>query len=44
MSMEVDNVLDLNLTEEERVKKLDEQSFLNGYHLDADQLVCNELL
>ena len=39
-----DTVLDLKLTEDERDGELDEQPFLNGYNLDVDQLVCNELL
>ena len=41
--LEFDEELDCGITEEERVKNLDEQSYLSGYHLDADQLVCNEL-
>ena len=42
-SMEFDEELDLGISDEERVKNLDEQSYLNGYQLDTDQLVCNEL-
>lgn len=38
-----DEELDMNVSEEERVKDLDEQSYLTGYNLDADRLVCNEL-
>lgn len=38
-----DQELDMKASEEERVKNLDEQSYLTGYNLDADQLVCNEL-
>ena len=44
VSIDVDTVLDLKLTEDERARELDEQPFLNGYNLDVDQLVCNELL
>ncbi|MBQ6855913.1 MAG: DUF177 domain-containing protein [Lachnospiraceae bacterium] len=38
-----DDELDMKVSDEERVKNLDEQSYLTGYNLDADQLVCNEL-
>ena len=34
----------MNASDEDRVKDLDEQSYLSGYNLDADMLVCNELL
>ena len=40
----VDTLLGLKLTEDEWARELDEQPFLNGYNLDVDQLVCNELL
>ncbi len=33
----------MNASDEDRVKDLDEQSYLSGYNLDADMLVCNEL-
>jgi len=36
--------LDMNLTEEERLANLDEQPYLQGYNLDVDQLVRDELL
>ena len=42
-SLEFDQELDMNVSDEDRVKDLDEQSYLCGYHLDADMLVCNEL-
>ena len=36
--------LDLNLTAEERIAALEEQPYLQGYNLDVDQLVRDELL
>lgn len=42
--LEIDQELDLNQTEEERVEALDEQPYISGYNLDVDQLVLNELL
>lgn len=36
--------LDMDKTEEERARELDEQPYIKGYHLDIDQLVSNELL
>lgn len=36
--------LDLKLTEEERIAALDEQPYVQGYNLDVDQLVRDELL
>ena len=41
--LEFDAELDMKVSEEERVKNLDEQSYLTGYNLDADQMVGNEL-
>ena len=41
--VEFDEELDMKISEEERVKNLDEQSYLTGYNLDADQMVGNEL-
>ena len=38
-----DQELDMKASEEDRVKDLDEQSYVTGYNLDADRLVCNEL-
>lgn len=40
----VERTLDMNQSEEERIKSLDEQPYLKGYNLDLDQLVSNELL
>ncbi len=36
--------LDMKLTQEERIANLDEQPYLQGYNLDVDQLVRDELL
>ena len=41
--LEIDQKLDMNQTEEERAAELDEQFYNNGYNLDVDQLVGNEL-
>ena len=41
--LEFDQELDMRVSDEDRVKNLDEKSYLSGYNLDADQLVCNEL-
>ena len=34
----------MNMTEEERIADLNEQSYLQGYNLDVDQFVRSELL
>ena len=36
--------IDLSESEGERVEELDEQPYVNGYNLDVDQLVCDELI
>ncbi|MFQ8731542.1 MAG: YceD family protein [Enterocloster bolteae] len=41
--LEIDQKLDMNQSDEERVEDLDEQPYVNGYKLDIDQLVGNEL-
>lgn len=43
-SIPVSRTLDMSLTEEERVNELDEQTYVKGYNLDVDELVCNEIL
>ena len=43
-SLTLDRALDMNQTDEDRVKALDEQPYLQGYNLDVDQLVRDELL
>lgn len=40
----LERTIDGNQTDEDRVKDLDEQSYLQGYCLDVDQLVRDELL
>lgn len=42
--LEIEQKLDMNQSSEERVAELDEQFYVNGYHLDIDQLVGNELM
>lgn len=42
--LDINQELDMNQTEEDRVQELDEQRYVNGYYLDIDQLVSNELL
>ncbi len=37
--IEFDQEIDMNASDEDRVKDLDEQSYLSGYNLDADMLV-----
>lgn len=39
-----ERTLDLKLSVEERIAALDEQPYLQGYNLDVDQLVRDELL
>lgn len=43
-SLDIEASLDMNQSEEERAKALDEQPYVSGYYLDVDQLVRNELL
>lgn len=43
-ALELSQELDLSKTEEERAENLDEQPYLDGYYLDVDQLIGNELL
>lgn len=44
LNLEFDREVDMNQTEEERVKALDEQYYIEGYNLDVDKLVCSEIL
>ena len=41
--LDIDQEINMNLTEEERAVELDEQFYIEGYNLDVDQLVGNEL-
>ena len=43
LRIDFDQELDMSSSDDDRVKDLDEQSYLTGYNLDADRLVCNEL-
>lgn len=42
--LDIENEVDMNKTEEERLDDLDEQPYISGYNLDVDQLLSNELL
>ena len=42
--LDLERTLDMNQTAEERIEDLDEQPYLEGYNLDVDQLVRDELL
>lgn len=44
LPLEIEREVDMGLTEEERRKALDEQSFIEGYDLNVDRLVLNEIL
>ena len=42
--LDIEEELDMNKSGEERAADLDEQHYLDGYTLDVDQLLSNELL
>lgn len=42
-SLEIDQVVDMKQTSEDRIAHMDEQFYMDGYNLDVDQLVHNEL-
>lgn len=42
-SLDLERVFDMKLSRQERAEALDEQPYLQGYMLDVDQLVCDEL-
>ncbi|MDO5416024.1 MAG: DUF177 domain-containing protein [Lachnospiraceae bacterium] len=42
--LSIEEELDMNQSDEERVEALDEQPYISGYYLDVDQLVGNELM
>lgn len=44
IQLEIDQTVDANATEEERLEALDEQPYMNGYELDVDRLICGELV
>lgn len=43
-SLTLERALDMKQTDADRVRDLDEQPYLQGYNLDVDQLVRDELL
>lgn len=42
--LSIERTFDMSRTEEERIVDLDDQPYLEGYNLDVDQLVRDELL
>ena len=44
MEFDIDRILDLRETGDGCEEELEEQPYLNGYHLEVDQFVCNELI
>lgn len=42
--LDIEQDVDCKMTEEERRENLEEQPFIEGYDLDIDHFVCNELL
>ena len=41
--VEIEDEIDLKLSDEERARELNEQFYVSGYNLDVDRLVGNEL-
>lgn len=44
LELQSEREVDFSLTEEERAAELDETDFINGYDLDVDAFVCEEIL
>ena len=44
LNLRFDLDVDMKLTEDDRLKALDESDYLHGYNLDVDKLVCGEAL
>ncbi|MGI6069646.1 MAG: YceD family protein [Blautia sp.] len=42
--LDIRRKVDMKLSEEDRIKDLDESNYITGTDLDVDQLVCNEVL
>ncbi len=42
--IEKDEIVDFNETADDRIKDLNELSYINGYDLDVDHMVCEEIL
>ena len=43
IDVEIEDEIDLKLSDEERARELNEQFYVSGYNLDVDRLVGNEL-
>ncbi len=43
-SLDLDRTLDMKLSDQQRAEALEEQPYLQGYTLDVDRLVCDELI
>lgn len=43
-SLEIERKLDMKQSAEDRIKNLDESNYITGMDLDADRLVCDEIL
>lgn len=44
MELDLDREADMRMSEEDRIRALDEQAYITGYNLDVDKLVYSELL
>lgn len=44
MDLHFEKDVDMNQSDEERRKALDELNYIEGYNLDVDKLVCSEIL
>jgi len=44
MDISVTKDIDFNLSDEDRIKNLDETSYISGYNLDVDILIRNEII
>lgn len=44
LPLDIHRKVDMKLSEEDRIKDLDESNYITGTDLDVDQLVCNEVL
>lgn len=44
MDLDFERNVDANASSEERIAQLDEQSYIDGYHLDVDGMVLDEMM
>lgn len=44
MDLDFERNVDANASAEERIAQLDEQSYIDGYHLDVDGMVLDEMM